>query len=221
MPPSLPQRVAQVFVAPASLFRELRERPVWLGALILVVLVGIGVAATTPPEVFLDRMRDPTDRLGRPVPVTSGPEAIVRWGRILQAFSAAAMLPVVAFAAAGMLTLLFKVILRGSATYRQYLAVTAHVLLIPAVGALLLRVWSLLSGGGRTALSLATFAPGIDPGGWLYGWLDGLNLFTLWAVGIAAVGVGVLESRRSATGAAVLLYALLLAWVGGIVLLTH
>ncbi len=221
MPTPLPQRVIEVFVAPGRLFRELRERPVWLGALILVVLVGICVAATVPREVFLERMRDPTDRLGRPVPLTSSPDTIVRWGRVLQAFSAAAMLPVIAFAIAGALSLLFSVIPRGSATYRQYLAMTTHVLLIPAVGSLLLVVWSLLSGGGRSALSLATFAPGLSRDAFLYALLDGLNVFTLWAVGVAAVGVGVLEERFSPGRAAVLLYALLLIWVGAIVVLTR
>lgn len=206
------RRVGEVFAAPRRLFSRLREEPVWLAPLVVSVVVAALVAFTVPAERFLVHLESPVDRLGRPVEIRSDPQTIVLWGRILQAFSAATLQPLLAFALAGLLALLFNGVLGGRATYRQYLAVVAHALLIPALGALLtvpLRV-ALADPEAQPAPSL--LAPFLDRDGAVWLFLDGINVFSVWALVVTGMGVSVLNPNRSWKSAAGIL-------VGGYVLL--
>lgn len=209
-PAPLFRRVAAVFVAPRDLFEQFREHTPWAGTLAISVAVAMVAAASLPASYFADQLRNPVDRLGRPVEVTSSLQTAVLWGRILLAFSAAVMQPLIGFVSAGVLTALFTGLLGGEARYPQYLALVSHVLLIPAFGTLVGLAFSLLQGGVPVEPSLALLLPALDRGGPIFHFLDALNPFTIWALVLTAVGVSTVNRDQSWIGAALPLLAVLI-----------
>ncbi|MDQ3522635.1 MAG: hypothetical protein M3434_09920, partial [Gemmatimonadota bacterium] len=137
-PTPLPRRVLNTFVAPRRLFAEFRVHTPWLGVLAVTTLVAMLATITIPDWYFVEQTRNATNRLGRPVTVTSDAATIARWGRILAAFSAAMLQPMIVLGLAGLLALIFGAIMRGKARFTQYLAISSHALLVPALGALVL-----------------------------------------------------------------------------------
>lgn len=164
-----------------------------------------------PESFFIEQMQDPVDRLGRPVEVTSPPADIVRYGRILAAFSALAGHPLIAFAFAGVLALLFSVLAGGRATYRQYLALASHALVLLSLGMLLTVPLRALTGDPEAQWSLALLLPGMRDAGLLGRTFAALDLFTLWTLAVLAVGAAVLNRFRPVLRTAVPLYGLYLA----------
>lgn len=143
-------------------------------------------------------MQDPTNRLGRPVEVTSPPAEIARYGRLLAAFSALAAHPLIAFALAGVCALLFTVLAGGRATYRQYLALASHALVVFSLGMLLAAPLRALTGNPEAGWNLGLVAPGLGDAGVLGRALSALDLFTVWTLTILAVGAAVLNRFRPA-----------------------
>ena len=173
---------------------------------------GAAVAAATliPDEFFLAQVQNPVDRLGRPVVVTSSPSAVTHYGRLLAMMSAFVGHPILAFCLAGVLSLVFTILGGGAASFRQYLAVASHAMLIPALGTIILLAANAL-GHGPVSFDLAILAPGPTRGGLALRVLAGIDPFMIWMLLVTAVGVAQLDGRRrwgSAAGTLLLLYLL-------------
>jgi hypothetical protein len=207
--PSLARRVRDTFVAPRRLCSALRDDPRWVDVLLLATAAAALAWALQPADVFLEQMRHPVSRMGEPVEVTSAPAAIVRYGRYMAVLSAVVGHPMVAFALAGVLTLVFSVLGRGGASFRQYLAVVAHGLLIPAAGTLVVLGAAALA--GRTAPFASALGFTTDAGSMAVRSLAWLDPFVLWMLLVLAVGVEQLDGRRSWGSAAAVLLVLYLA----------
>lgn len=203
------RRIADTFVAPRRLFAEFHRDSPWFDVLLISTIAAVFAASLLPGEFFLAQVENPTDRLGRPVVVTSSPETVVEYGRYLAMFSAVAGHPTLAFALAGVLTLAFSVLGGGAAKYRQYLSVVSHALLIPALGTILLLALR-AAGYDPGGFTLAPLAPGLEPGSLGLRILAGIDPFTLWMLIVAAAGVAALDGRRSWPGAAAFLILLYL-----------
>lgn len=217
---SLLERVRDTFVAPARLFGSFRRQAPWIDVLALATMVGAIAVAAEPAEFYLDQMENPVDRRGVPVEITSPPEQIVLWGRVMALFSALVGHPMLAFGLAGVLTLIFRVARGGEGSFREYLAIACHGLLILSLGMLVangLRAFSGDAGLLPTAGSLA----GLSPTGVLGAVLHGLNLFTLWMLATVGVGVAAIESRVTSWGATTLLWGGYLALTVTVALLVR
>lgn len=217
--PSLGRRIALTFVDPRRLFAGFDERAPWIGVLVLSTLVAMLAAATQPAEFFLAQMENPADRLGRAVEVTSGPEEIVRWGRYLAVFSAIAGHPLVLLGVAGVLTVAFTLVGGGRGTFRAYLAVAAHALLVAALGTLLAVALRAATGDAALEPTLGRLVAPLSPRAGAGGFLAGVNLFTLWTLGVLGAGVAALDGRRSWGAAAAILVGGYLALVAAATLL--
>lgn len=211
--PGLWTRIAQTFVSPARLFIGFDAASPWIGVLALSTLVAMLAAVFLPPEYFLERMDGAVTRLGKPVEITSPPGEIVRWGRYLEVLSALAAHPMIAFGVAGLLTLVFSVIGRGRASFRQYLAVTSHALLIPALGTIVGIAMRLATGDPWAQPTVATVLSFGGPAIADNSFLASLNVFSLWMLFVLGVAVAVLNGRPSwvRPAAALLVIYLLLA----------
>lgn len=203
-PAPLGRRVLETFLSPADLFRRSGGYSPWMGPLLLSTLVAVVAVLAIPDQAY--EMTEPAvNRRGRPVEITSDLATIARYGRMLGMIAALAMHPLVVLAAAGVLALLFSVVLRGEGRFLQYLSIAAHASLVAALGTLVAAVVALLAGAeprGITPALLPLAAPGSLP----YRLLEGLDLFTIWALLVAALGVSLVNRRRSfASAAAVLL----------------
>ncbi|HEU0078851.1 MAG TPA: YIP1 family protein, partial [Longimicrobiaceae bacterium] len=151
-PAPLGRRVLETFFSPADLFRRSGGYSPWMGPLLLSTLVAVVAVLAIPDQAY--EMTEPAvNRRGRPVEITSDLATIARYGRMLGMIAALAMHPLIVLAAAGVLALLFSVVLRGEGRFLQYLSIAAHASLVAALGTLVAAVVALLAGAeprGRT-----------------------------------------------------------------------
>jgi hypothetical protein len=206
-PRPLLQRVSETFLAPTRLVPELRGGTRWLDVLVISTVIAILSVYLLPQEFFVEQMSDAVTRRGDPVEITSTPAEVARWGRYLGMLTALVAHPLFALALAGLLTLLFGVLARGSLTFPVSLAMASHAFLIPALGSLLLVPLQRLTGNAD-----ATFTPGalISGDSFLFHALSGFDLFTVWMLVVLAVWVGGLEPRIGRVRAAAVLLGLYL-----------
>lgn len=210
-PRPLTRRIRDTFVAPRRLAAGITEDSPWVDVLVITTVVAMVAAALLPAEYFLAQVETPVDRLGRPVEVTSPPEEIVRWGRLLQMFSAAVMHPMIVVMVAGLITLLFSVVGGGGVEMRRYLALTSHAFLISALGVVLATVVQIATGAPEVQPSLAPLLGDAAGGAFPLRVLALLNPFTLWMLGVLALGISEMDRRRSFAATAGVLLGLYLA----------
>lgn len=207
----LSRRVRDTFVAPRRLAAAITADTPWVDVLVITTVVAMVAAALLPAEFFLAQVETPVDRLGRPVEVTSPPEEIVRWGRMLQMFSALVMHPMLVVMVAGVVALIFGVLGGGAVDMRRSLVLTSHAFLISALGVLLALGWQIATGAPEVQPSLAWLAGGGGAEGSAAArYLALVNPFTLWMLVVLGVGVGELDRRRPAAATAAILVGLYL-----------
>lgn len=215
---SLPRRILDTFVSPGELFAGFGERPPWVGPLLIATVVTVAVFALVPEEIFLEQIREQL----RDAPRGAGapdPETLLGFARVAALATAAFSAPITALLVAGVLTLIFRVFMGGTATFRRHLGVAAHASLIPALGALLtLPLW-IATGNLQTRLSLALLTPFLQPDSFLYRLLQGLEVFTLWWIAVLALGAAVLNRNIGWGKAFAILFAVYLVLVAGFALI--
>ncbi|MDT8435947.1 MAG: YIP1 family protein [Gemmatimonadota bacterium] len=215
--PALPVRLVQVFTSPARLFDALAATPRWVGALVTVVALGLVVQALIPADMLRELMMAGLPRDATPEQIAAAERGVeigmnVRWvGTVL-------FPPLLVLLAAGYVLLVWNTLLGGDAGFRPIFASASHAYVIWAFGGLLTLPLVLASGDPRTAFALHLLVPFLEPDGYAFRFLRGLNVFGLWTMIVLGVAVSRLYPRRSAGGAAavlVLTYVLLKA-VGAI-----
>lgn len=199
-------RVRETFLAPARLFSSFDDVPPWADVLAIATILAVAVAISEPAETYLALVEDPVTRRGEPVEITSSPAQVVLFGRVMSGMNAVVGHPLIAFGIAGLLSLVFTVIGRGSISFRQYLAIAAHGLLILSVGMVVALLLRLLTGNPDALPTLGAILPIAPESTWAGRVLDGINLFTLWMLGVVALGVASLERRVTRAGATTLLW---------------
>lgn len=208
--PSLPKRAVQVFVAPGELFDRLREEPVWLDVLILVVALSVAYTLLIPEELFRETMMQQAPEGADPEQM----EQMAGWMTWLQIIAAVIGPLFGAAVVAGVTHLVFTLVLGGRSTYRKLFSATAHMLLVPTVGTLLTLPLILSTGDMQTTLSLHLLVPGLESGTFAFRLLRGLNVFGLAGAGIMGVAVSRLYDDRSpgpAVSVMVVLYVIYVA----------
>lgn len=201
--PNLFLRVGELLLAPGRLFDRLRERPAWIGALVLMMAAGAVTTWLMPDELLREAatMNMPADAPPEQV------ETAARFARIGGYAGAALGPPVLTAVVAGLLLFVFNVVMGGAARFRQLFAATAHVLLVPALGGLLVLPLMIANNDPQTALALHLLVPGLEEG-FLYRLLHGLNVFGLWATVLLGLGVSRIYEGRGFGGSTAVLLAL-------------
>lgn len=211
-PPPLPRRVLQTFTAPRDLFGSFGEDAPWVGPLMISVAVAMLAVALIPDAAFVEAVQGATTRRGEPVTITSSPEAIARTGRMYGMLVTLVRQPLGALTAAGVLTLVFSVLLGGEGRFRQYLAITTHALLVTALGTLVALAVAAARGAELAPVSPALL-PFLRGDGFVHRALAGIDLFTLWALVVAGLGASMVNRRLSWARAAAVLVGIYLALV--------
>ena len=186
--PNLGVRAVQVFSAPGKLFSALAARPVWVGALLLVLVVSVLSQFLIPAEVMRQAMMD---SLGPDASAdqVAAVENMAGFARIIQIGSAVVAGPLFMALIAGLLLLVYSVIMGGSGTFAQMFSVVTHASIISAVGGLLGSFVITATGDAQRQLTLRLLAPGTEDGTFAAIFLNGMNIFVLWA--FVAMGIGV------------------------------
>jgi hypothetical protein len=208
--PNLLVRAGQVFVAPGRLFGRLRDRPAWAGALALAVAVAVAATLLVPEELFREFMLSqmPADAPADAVQSQVDAQVRFRWVPPLVG------MPLGAAITAGILLFIYNLLLGGEGRYRQLVAVSSHALLIPAVGEMVTVPLRIQTQSFETSLALHLLAPGLEEGFLLF-FLQGLNVFALWASVVIGVGVSRVYPRSSAGSASAVVVGLFLALAAG------
>lgn len=214
-PPSLPLRVVQVFVSPGRLFAALREDPKWLGALLFGALLVVLSTLLIPGDVWNEMFRRQMLQSGRQMPEGIDFGAIQRVAAVI---GGAVFWFVWAFVIAGVTAVIFSFILGDEGRYRQYLSVTAHALLIPALGGLATVPLRIARRDPQLSLNLGLFVPGVE-GTYLGSFLTTLDLFLLWGYVVIALGVHQIDRNRSWGSAAAVILCLALLMSAGLAFL--
>lgn len=205
--PNLAVRAAQVFVSPARLFERLRERPVWIGAVVLMAAIGLASVLLIPEEILRRAMVEQAASEAD----ADAMEGMMGFIRAIT-YVMAVLVPLLAtLVVAGALALLYNLILGGEASFRQLLGVTSHSLLIWTVGGAIAAPLILATGDPEAGFTLDLLVPGLEGNGYAGRFLGSLNVFPIWTAGVLGIGVSRVYRARSAGRAASVLILLYVA----------
>lgn len=194
-PANLPGRLIQTVFSPGRLGEELARRPVWGGALAVVVLLGMLQMLLIPAELWEELMREATLERGGEVPPWMG--TFMRYFRVVGAPVAMTIYIVVK---GGLTALIFAFVLGDEGRFRQYVSVVAHSQVVPAAIGLLLVYPRVLTGNVEMTLNAGVFFSFL-PEGYPLRLFTALDLTQLWAWVIVAHGAHAIDTRRSLTSA--------------------
>jgi hypothetical protein len=212
----LGERIRATFLAPRQLWDRLEGAVPWLDVLYISTIVAVLSVFAVPEEVFIDPMQDAVTRRGEPVEITSPPAEIVRWGRAMAMLATLATHPMIAFMVAGFLTLVFSVLGGGRGTYREYLSLSCHVLLIPALGTILAVLVRLITGiAGADPFALFD----LESRGLLAATVLSIDPFVVWMLVVLGIATAQVDGKREPWRAVVVLlgaYLVLLVVTAGL-----
>ncbi len=207
--PPLPVRVLQIFTSPTSLFDALDETPKWIGAALVVILLGVVTSALIPVEL-IEKMAlsnlppDAPPEQVEAVKQFMGASNVIRW-------VATVVVPVLLILfVSGFILLIWNAVLGGEQRFSAILACTAHSYIVWAAGGLATLPLLLARQDLQTTLSLHLLAPFLDHGSYAYRFLAQLSLFGLWTMILLGLAVSRLYPKVSATSACTVM---LLAYV--------
>lgn len=212
--PNLAVRVWELLLTPGRLFDRLRERPAWIGALAASLALGCLAIWLIPVDLFAEFFRDQ-------VPESAPPEAVesqvdlqvrLRWLNPILGSIFGTLIT------AGVLLFVFNVLMGGAARFVQLFSATVHVWILLALGALATVPLQRKTGEFETYLGLHLLTPGLEEG-FLLHFLQGLNIWGLWAAVLLGLGAGRLYDRfseRTGIVTVLLLYVLLALGTAGV-----
>lgn len=196
--PSLPARLGQVFFAPAKLFDALRERPAWIGPLVVVAVATLAMTLLVPEELMREAVIAQAGEDATPEQI----ETAVSIGRWIPIVASVVGPPIVAAIIAGLLLFLYNTVLGGMSTFRQLFSATSHAMIIPALGTVITTPLAISAGDLNTSLALHLLVPGLEVDTYLYDLLHGLNVFSLATAVVLGIAVSRLYPRRTAGSSA-------------------
>lgn len=201
--PNLAVRVWELLVAPGRLFDRLRERPAWIGALLLIIVVSLVTTWLTPEELMRQAA---TQGMPADAPAEQVESAAEFAGTLSYVFSVIGP-PIAVSVVAGLLLFVFNVLLGGAAGFKQLFSAVSHAWIILTLGVLLTLPIMIGAGDVNAALALHHLAPGLEEG-FLYRFLHGLNVFGLWTTVVLGIGVSRIYPDRAAGGSVAILLSL-------------
>lgn len=199
---SFPRRVVDTFFSPIALFRRFGARPPWVDVMVLSVVIGLAVFALVPRDVWVATMEDAMRQRGQEMPAGASAETMAGMQRIFGMIGGAIMPWIFLAIQAGLMTLVFSVVMGGRATFRQYVSVVAHASLVGAVGQLATLPIIIQKGVMTQGITLGALAGGMDPESFVYQFLNAWNVFLIWQIVLLGLGAAALN-RRMSSGAAV------------------
>jgi hypothetical protein len=225
-PLPLLSRVIGVITSPKATFQNIVAAPRPIGVLFLVATI-IGLASIAPQFTEKGRAAMLETQISTMEKFTGNPvtpevrEGLERRSqnvplRFLGLLGTYVFLPVMALLFAAIYWAAFNVVLGGTANFKQVLAVVTHSQVVGALG-ILVGLPIILTTGKMTMagpFNLGALAPMLEEGSRLATWLGSISIFTLWALVLTSIGLGVLYKRNSRNIAITLIALYLLIMFG-------
>ena len=218
-------RMVGVLISPSETFKQIVASPRPAGVLLIVALV-VGISAALPQfstegqQAVIKMQSDAAAQRGAPWNDQTR-DRMQQFAPYFPYFTIATMLifmPVMSMFLSGLFWAVFNVVLGGTATFKQVLAIVTHAHVITAVG-FLLAIPFLFQDPANYAgpFTLSALAPGVEATSRLARFLKNVSVFSLWWSVVVSIGLSVLY-RRALGGIliAVLAVTLGLAYLGAI-----
>jgi hypothetical protein len=201
---SLPARFIGIITAPKETFQAVAAHPRWLGML-LVCTILVAVCTALPmtteagKEATLRQQVEGMESFGMQVSDQMYEQLRGRmWFAPYQTGIAILILsPIFTVLVAGILYLIFNVMMGGERTFKQMYAVLVHAGVIQTLGALFTGPLNYFRGAVTSATNLAVLLPMVDPKSFVGRVLAMTDLFLIWYLLVLSIGLAVLYRRRT------------------------
>jgi hypothetical protein len=204
-PKGLAARMAGVIFSPGDTFPAIVAQPRVLGVLVVTtILMAAAVFGFLSTDVGMNASLDQQMRMMEslrfnfPDEFYDQMEARAPMARYYAAGGIVVTSPLICAVVAGIIILIFNVVLGGEATFKQAFAIVAHSQVLLVVQQFFILPLNYVRETMSSATTLSVFAPMIDEMsflGRLLGWID---LFWVWWIVNLAIGAAVLYKRKSA-----------------------
>ena len=204
--PNIFTRIVQVFVSPGELFERLKYNPVWMDVMLLMIVVGLAGYFTIVEGPLLAGIQEQASRQAG-TDVSMDQLGIAKW--TIRIFAVVGT-PVFTAIIAGILILIFNVLMGGEAKFRQLFSATTHASIINFVGGMV--TWPLIRARQDVEVTLALdlLVPGLSEG-YLYRVLHGINFFSLWTAIVLGIAISKIYPGRSAGSSAAIIIGVYVA----------
>ncbi len=204
-PKGLAARIAGVIFSPGDTFRAIVAQPRVLGVLVVTTIIMAGavfafLSTEVGQEASLDQQMQMMESFRINLPDEFYDQMEARAGRA-RYFAAGGILvttPLICAAIAGIMLLIFNVVLGGDASFKQAMAVVAHSQVLVALQQLFILPLNYVRETMSSATTLSVFAPMLDEMSFLARLLGWIDLFWVWWIVNLAIGAAVLYKRKSA-----------------------
>jgi len=228
--PGLLARAVGIVVSPKATFEQVVQTPRILGMLaLLTITTGIGSSAFTftaaGQQAVVDMSAQQIERFTGQPPTDDQMAAIEKRAPYQGYFSlvgSLVVIPIICAVEAGILFLIFNVILGGTATFKQVYAVVTHGALITILGLGVAVPIQFARGviSMTGPANLGVLFPMLAENSVLSSFLGLIDFFRVWWVIVISIGLGVLY-RRPTRGIALTLFGLYLVIALGVSFIFH
>ena len=201
---SLPARFVGIITSPKDTFQSVVAHPRWFGMLVLVTILAavctaLPMTTEAGQEASLRASIEGMESFG--MTVTDQVYEQMRRRLWMAPYQTAAGIligsPIFTVIIAGILFVVFNVVMAGGATFKQLFAVLVHASAISALQQLFTGPVNYFRGAVTSATNLAVLMPTVDAKSFLGRVLAMTDLFLIWYLLVLAIGLGVLYRRRT------------------------
>ena len=203
-PKGLAARIVGVIFSPGETYQSIVAHPRVLGVLVVATIVTaaalfVFLSTEVGQNATLDQQMRVMEsfRINLPDQFYDQMEARAPMARYYAAGSILFFGPLVSAVVAGIILLIFNVVLGGEATFKQAFAVVAHAEVLNALQQLFILPLNYVRETMASATTLAVFLPMLNETSFFarfFGWID---LFRIWWLVSLAIGAAVLYKRKS------------------------
>ncbi len=195
------KRVEGVFFGPTPVFRSLAEKPVWIDALVILLLLLAIFAAIVTPYAQSDQVKMFKDnaRLKERVGEARFNEMIARLesastGAVVKGVAMGTVLGAIGLLFSALILLIFGRFVSTQGNYVGVLAVLVHASFIDKLLGNAVRAFLIVTRKSvmQTSTSLAMLFPKLELTSPLYTILGQVDIFQIWMFGVLAVGLSTL-----------------------------
>jgi Yip1 domain len=201
--PGLLARIIDVLLSPRSTYEAVAAKPRSLGVLLVVLLVsgiaqGLFLSSEVGQQTALDQQIRGMEAFGITVSdqMYDQMEQGIKQAAITGPIAQAIFWPIIIAVEAGVLLMVFSLIMGGAAKFKHVYAVVSHSSVIVALQQVFSVALSYVSGMAAGA-NLAIFVPMLDEKSVVTLFLGSIDLFFVWSTINLAIGLGVLYRRRT------------------------
>jgi hypothetical protein len=204
-------RIVGVLLSPRATYAAVAAKPRSLGVLAVVLAIiaiaqGLFLSSEIGQQLVLDQQIRAMEAFGMTISdqLYDQMEQGMKRAAITGPISQAIFWPIAIAIEAGILLVIFSLLMGGAATFKHVFAVVTHSSVIVAVQQVFSMALSYAS-GKMAGANLGIFVPMLDEKSFVTMFLGSIDLFFVWATISLAIGLGVLYRRRTGPIATTLL----------------